>query len=163
MSRIVVLGIGSRVMKDDGIAVKVAEAIKERMVSEGIEIIIGETDFQFCVDAIKEDDFLIVLDAMYSGEKPGSINIFPLDDVLLNRSKLCSQHDMSLLDLITFKLPGIYGYMIGIEAAEVGFGIELSSLLSERFEPICQEVESTIWRIVKEIKDARYPLVRKNI
>lgn len=163
MRRVIVLAIGNLIMKDDGIGIKVAEYIKNRIEKNDIEVIIGETDFQFCVDKVKEGDFLIIIDAMYIGESAGNINVIPLDIALSNHSKLYSQHEMSLFDSIKDRFRDIKGYLIGIEVAEVDFGLDLSSVLSEKFQGICEKVENEILKIVEGLKNARYSFTGKNI
>ena len=61
-SMIKVIAIGNRIMIDDGIAIAVLENVRNKLESMGIEIIIGETDFQFCFHQLKEHDFVIILD-----------------------------------------------------------------------------------------------------
>lgn len=68
-----VLGIGNRLMMDDGIAIAVLENISDSLKAMGMEVIIGETDLQFSFHQIKPEDFVIVVDARYSERKAGSI------------------------------------------------------------------------------------------
>lgn len=154
MRRIVVLAIGSRIMKDDGIAPRVIEHIEENLIQLGVEVVIGETDFEFCINKIKQDDFLIITDAMFSDDIPGSIKVLPINEALVNQRRLYSQHEMNLFDWLASMFINIEGYMIGIEVSEICFGLELSSDLQERFEPICKEVEAIISRIVGGIRYA---------
>jgi hydrogenase maturation protease len=47
-----VIGIGNRLMMDDGITIAILENLKNNLDSMGIEVIIRETDFQFCFYSI---------------------------------------------------------------------------------------------------------------
>lgn len=154
MKRILVIGIGSIIMRDDGIGPKVAEAIEGRLSKHNIITIVGETDFQSCFDEIKPDDYLLIIDAMAQGEIPGSIYMIQLSDALKNKSKLRTQHEFSLLDLIELYYPEIEGHFIGIEVAEIGFGFELSESLQQSFEQICNSVFTMIINIKEKIGDA---------
>lgn len=154
MKRILVIGIGSLVMRDDGIGSKVAEAIEGNLSIHNITTLVGETDFQFCFDEINPDDFLIIIDAMAYGKEPGSISIMILSDALKSRQKLRTQHEFSLLDLIELYYPKIQGYFIGIEVAEIGFGFELSKPLQKSFEQICSFVLTTVLNIKEKIENA---------
>lgn len=144
MKRMLVIGIGSLMMKDDGIGAKVVEAIKDSLREHDIVPLVGETDFQGCFDEINPDDFVIIIDAMAQGKEPGSIDVMPLSDVLKNHGKLRAQHEFTLFDLIRLHYPGIQGYLIGIEVAEIGFGLELTEPLRQGFEQICSTVLSTV-------------------
>ncbi|MGI6728205.1 MAG: hydrogenase maturation protease [Anaerovoracaceae bacterium] len=144
MKRILVIGIGSIIMQDDGIGVKVVEAIEGNLRAYNIACLVGETDFQCCFDEIKPDDFLVIIDAMAQGKEPGSIDVMLLSDALKSRSKLRTQHEFNLFDLVELYYPEIQGCFIGIEVAEIGFGFELSEPLQKCFEQICDVVLTTI-------------------
>lgn len=145
-----VIGIGNRFMKDDGIAVAVLENIRNKLESMEIEVIIGETDFQYCFHLLKKDDFVIVLDASYSGAPVGSIHSYKLQEAVAEYGETDFQHDMNIFDLIRLYSKPLKGYFIGIEIAETGFGCELSEAMKKKFYDICLEVERIICEIAKE-------------
>lgn len=144
------IGIGNRMMMDDGIAIAVLESLKTNLESMGIEVIIGETDFQFCFHQLKEDDFVIILDAAYSGAEAGSVHSCELEEVIAAYGETNSQHEMSVFDLLRLYSKPLKGYFIAIEIAESGFGCELSDALKGIFNDICLKVEKMICEIVKE-------------
>lgn len=154
MKRVLVIGIGSLVMRDDGIGSRVVEAIAGSLWKHDIHSFVGETDFQCCFDEIKLDDFVMIVDAMAQGKEPGSIEVMLLNDALKDRGKLRTQHEFSLFDLIELHAPQTPGYLIGIEAAEIGFGFDLSPQLGERFEQICTNVFNMVLKIKEEAEDA---------
>jgi hydrogenase maturation protease len=154
MKRVLVIGIGSLVMGDDGIGSRVVEAIKSSLQERDIPCFIAETDFQCCFDVIKPDDLVIIIDAMMQGNKPGSIDVIPLNSALKNRGKLRMQHEFSLFDLIELYTPRTRGYFIGIETSEIGFGFDLSAPLKECFKQICAEVVRAVFNIKEEAADA---------
>ena len=155
MKRVLAIGIGSLLMTDDGIGSRVVEDIKSSLAERAISAFIAETDFQCCFDVIKPDNLVIIVDAMVQGNKPGSIDVMPLGDALKNRSRFITQHAFCLFDLIELYSPQTRGYVIGIEASEVGFGFELSHALKECFEQICTDVLSAILNI-KEAEGSKY-------
>lgn len=147
MKRILVIGIGSLVMRDDGIGSRVVEALESSLQENGISSFVGETDSQCCFDEIKPDDFVIIIDAIAQGKDPGNIDVMLLDDALKDRLKLRTPHEFNLLDLIELHAPKTQGYFIGIEAAEIGFGFELSKPLKESFGQICAAVLYTALKL----------------
>jgi len=150
MKRVVVIGIGNRLMKDDGIAIAVTEDLKNRIDKGNMEVIIGETDFCFYMSKIKDQDYVIIIDAFYSGSIPGSITLLPIGEVIGNNNKPYFQHDMGFSELTKY-YPKIEGYLIGIEVAEVGFGLDLSPILKEQLSDICAQVEKQIIDILKDM------------
>lgn len=141
-------------MKDDGIGVRVVKAVENDLQKHDIASFVGETDFQCCFDEIKPDDFVVIIDAMSQGNEPGSIEVMLLSDALKNRSKLRTQHEFSLFDLIALHDSKTSGYFIGIEAAEIGFGFELSKSLKEHFKQICADVLNAVINIKQEAQYA---------
>lgn len=144
MNRMLVIGIGSLIMKDDGIGARVAEAIQSRLQEHGIAVLTGETDVQYCLNEIRVNDFLVIIDAVKQGKGEGSVEIFPLQDAVKSHASLHSQHDFSLMDAVAMQYTDIQGFFIGIEAAEIGVGFELSNTLKERFDQISEKVINAI-------------------
>lgn len=94
MKNITVLGIGNRLMCDDGIGVYITEELNaihrdrtsfETLLSGAVKqdwygnvqvsFISGETDIDFCKDIIKESEFIVIIDAADMGEEPGSVKV----------------------------------------------------------------------------------------
>lgn len=145
-----IIAVGNRFMKDDGIAIAVAEALKKMTADLNMDIILGETDSFECFYLLNKDDFVIVLDAVYMGVEPGSVSVFKLNDVIEQTSAWCFQHDLSILELMKLFHTSFRGIFIGIESADIGYGDELSPVLHEKLPQICSEVEKIISNIVKE-------------
>lgn len=154
MNRMLMIGIGSLIMIDDGIGARVASAIKNKLHEHEIAVLIGETDVQYCLNEIRPDDFVIIVDAVMLGNEPGSIDIIPLRNAVKGHGKLHSQHDFSLIDAVSLNYPDIQGYLIGIEAVEIGFGFDLSTTLEERFDHICDHVFKTVVEMEEAMKHA---------
>ncbi|MEA4933994.1 MAG: hydrogenase maturation protease [Lawsonibacter sp.] len=154
MKRILVIGMGSLVMKDDGIGSRVVDALGPSLREHGIVSLVGETDAQCCFDEIKPGDLVILVDAMVQDKEPGSIDVMLLSNALKNRGKVRTQHELSLFDLIELHAPETEGYFIGIEVAKLEFGFELSQPLNERFEQICSHVLDTVLNRKEEAEHA---------
>src|SRR5690554_2529536 len=136
-----VIGIGNRLMMDEGIAIAVLENLKTKLEAMGIEVIIGETDFQYCFHLLREGDFVIVLDAACSETTVGSVHSYKLQEAAITYGQTHFQHDINIFDLMRLYSKPLKGYLIGIETAEIGFGCELSEALNMR--PIFIQEEST--------------------
>ena len=149
-----VIAIGNRMMQDDGAAVAVAEYLKNRLEAIGLEVIIAETDIQFFFHMLNEDDFIILLDAAFTGASPGSIHRYVLQEAADIYGEAGFPHDMTIFDLIKIYSKELKGYLITIEIAEAGFGCELSETLKGLFSSICCKVEETVCDILKEEQNA---------
>ncbi|HAN20078.1 MAG: hypothetical protein A2Y15_05290 [Clostridiales bacterium GWF2_36_10] len=148
-SKFKLIAIGNRFMKDDGIAIAVAEHLRGHIGAE-LDFIIAETDYQSCFYLINEDDIIIILDALYTDAVPGCVQQFNLCNEITNASSNYTQHDMSVIEYLKIHRMAVKGYLIGIEVAEIGYGDKLSSFISGRFNDICMEVEYIIKNILSE-------------
>lgn len=132
-------------MGDDGIAIIVADRIKGQLKNMDIKVIIGETDFDYCLDLIDKKDYVIILDSTYFNIDSGSITVLPLDSLCQSKSFFFS-HSLSLIDYLL--IYNIKGTFIGIESENIDFTDKLSSNLNKNLDYICNNV----LKIVKNIK-----------
>jgi len=135
--KIKVIGIGNRIMKDDSIGIRIAEALEEALKELGVEVIIGETDIEYTLNSINEGDYIIILDSSILDLNPGEISIFDIEQLKEFSHKGYSMHQMSLVKILScFPFMQIEGILITVEAADIDFGTELSEELTERFNEI---------------------------
>lgn len=127
-------------MGDDGIGIRAAEELFSSMAKEGIILIFGETDADYSLSMIEDGDFLFIIDAAYTGAEPGTVTFNSFNDFTLKKQQFFSQHQPSLIELLKIYGKKADGFVIGIEAEKIEFGLELSSKLKNRFPQICEEV-----------------------
>ena len=146
-----VIGIGNILLCDDGIGVKVVEKIQEQLksINDNIEVIIGETDYQYCIEEISDDDLVIIIDSTYFMKEPGTVTVRTLESCDEFLDKIYTGHDISLLKAIRLEKPNIKGFLIGIEIEVIEFSLELSKKLENKFDYICKEVLDNIYLILK--------------
>jgi hydrogenase maturation protease len=146
-----VIAVGNTLMKDDAVAVRAAEYLKDKLERAGCEVIIGETDYEYSLSRMEDGCFIVIIDALWPDGDPGGIHVFNLDEVLDSREVSMMQHDVSILDrlrLMRYTGKSFKGYFIGIEAAKIDCGCGLSEILSDKFFCICSEVERIINNIL---------------
>lgn len=152
--RVKLIAIGNVLMKDDGIGIEAAGQIEKKLVERGIEVIYGETDFQYCFSKIEEGDLIFILDAGCYGKHPGEITVIGLDDITCKK-KNYSQHSYSLLDLLELYYPNTQGVVIAIEISEVEFDFGLSAVLKNKLKDISKDIlniiDETLYNILKKV------------
>ncbi len=143
-----IIGIGNILLCDDGIGVRVVEAMKKNFlgINEQVAVMAGETDFYYCLDNIYSGDFIILIDSTYLGIEPGTITVLTLNECDKYVDDFTTEHGDNLVDILRREHREINGYLIGIEAERIGFSLELSSVLQDKFQEICL-------RVCGEIKD----------
>lgn len=144
-----VIGIGNILLCDDGIGVRVAEKINDslRNINADIEVIIGETDYQYCLEEINDDDLVIIIDSTYLMKEPGTVTVRTLGSCDEFLGEIYTGHDISLLKAIRLEKPDIKVFFIGIEIEVIEFSLELSQRLEKNFDNICKEVLDNIYLI----------------
>jgi hydrogenase maturation protease len=136
-------------MMDDGIGVRVVEELKKQSIDTSVEYVVGETDIDYCLDQIYADSYMIIVDAAYLGEKPGTISIIPLDQVLESPTKQISVHESHFLNEIRISGKNIKGVFIAIEPCEINYGTDLSSGIQGKFKEIVKHIGEIIQHIVR--------------
>lgn len=144
-SRVVVMGVGNVLLKDEGVGVHVAYALR-KVVGENaasFDIIDGGTSpdaFLLAEGARK----LVLVDAASGGGEPGSVYRFHPGDIVPERGYGVSAHQVDLMgNLSMMKLSGRHAeevVIIGVEPKEIGWGMELSSELRDKLPDIIKVV-----------------------
>jgi len=145
------IAMGNVLMKDDGIGIEVAKQIEEALTQKGIEVIYGETDFQYCIIKVRENDFLLVLDGAFLGENPGTVTVMPLNRFGTNNRNY-TQHSYSFLDLLKIYYPYVDGKIFAIQIKEITYDFGLSDFLKENLKDISKDVLSKIEMVLQERK-----------
>lgn len=144
--------IGNSVMGDDAVAIHIAQKLEDSLKDLGVDIIIGETDFQYCLSKIEESDYIIIVDSTYFEIKPGSVTVNSLKDIgrLNCNNSLFSQHSYSLIGMIQFFYKSIDGIVIGIEGVNFDYSLSISNVIEEQMEYILSEVKETVVSLLRK-------------
>lgn len=141
MSTITVIGIGNRLYGDDGVGCELAQALSERDRDRRIRYLIGETDISWCLAQI-ETPYVVLLDAVQMGQKPGSVRAFR-PEVLLPCQQGISMHNGHLLSLLHADAMK-KGLLIGVEPYELAPFYGLSEAMRQDFERILDAAQKII-------------------
>lgn len=140
-----VIAIGNRIMKDDAIGILIGEELRGNLEKLGFEVILGETDVDYCLSFIQKEDFIFILDCTLYGMQPGKISVLDIKGKNNFFEKGYSQHQLSLIKLLnSYSIQNVTGYIIGIEGVDVNYGTELSIELLNKFNYIKKEVYKII-------------------
>lgn len=128
---ILILGVGNILLSDEGVGVRVIEAMRSMPLPDNVEILDGGTGAFDLFDIMANRDTVIIIDAVKGGGEPGAVYRFGRDDIKAEAKFLTSVHQVSLLD--TLSMARITGcsprdiVIFGIEPREIDWGLELSS------------------------------------
>lgn len=149
LRKILVLGVGNILLRDEGVGVRVVEALEEcYSFSSNVELMDGGTLGMRLVDPICRSDFLIVVDAVQNGREPGALYRISVDEIAKRLTFKSSLHQLDLVEGLAYaELLGNRpeAIIIGVEPADISpWGTELTETVRSRFEEMCQMVLAEI-------------------
>ncbi|PYZ97486.1 hydrogenase maturation protease [Alteribacter lacisalsi] len=154
MKEIVVIGIGSRLMKDDAIGLSTVEALVKRGNLPEVRFVIGETDIDYCLSEVDQARVgtIVIVDAMICGGEPGEVTCRELEEI--NRDKMLpvSPHNLHLFSYLFQDHLAEKTKVIGIEPAEVDVHCGLSIKLEAMQELIADKTEEILKHICRKGK-----------
>ncbi|MEK7314191.1 MAG: HyaD/HybD family hydrogenase maturation endopeptidase [Deltaproteobacteria bacterium] len=145
--KILVLGVGNVLRRDDGFGVRALEYIRTRYdVPEEVLLFDGGTGGIALTSIIGEHKKVIILDAVSAGGVPGAMHRITKKHIAKTRGKTLSPHTFGVEEALT--LTGFEGkspddlILIGVEPLDTTPGLELSPLLKLRL-PMASEMLRT--------------------
>ncbi len=150
MKKLLVLGVGNTLMKDDGIGVHaVYELLKEKDAWAQVDFIDGGTFTQDIFYLFEEYENILVLDIVRAGHPPGTIFHLEEADLRKDEKQMLSLHDIDLLDSLSMaQIRGHRPYLrvIGIQPDTIDWGTTLT-------EPLARALPSFLDTARKHITD----------
>ncbi|WP_207062106.1 HyaD/HybD family hydrogenase maturation endopeptidase [Motiliproteus sp. SC1-56] len=153
---ILVLGVGNILLTDEGIGVRVVEALEQRYrIPAGVEVMDGGTAGMELLASMADRDHVILVDAVNTGAAPGTLVRLVDDEVpALFKSKI-SPHQLGISDLlgvltVTGEMPKRMT-LFGV----VPFSLETSTELSEAMQP---KLDELVDLTVAELEALGHPL-----
>ena len=141
--RIVVVGVGNLLLKDEGVGIHVVQHLQEMDLPPDIELIDGGTAPDL-IAYIKAGDKLIIVDAAKAGGEPGTVYRFLPEELATETSTLASAHELGVES--NLRLMSLMGnepreiVIIGVEPKEIDWGTELTAELQQRIPKILDTV-----------------------
>jgi len=145
--KILILCVGSRLMKDDALGLVVGEILLKRDLPAEVKIFETGLDVFTLLDEITGFDGLIIVDVVKSGLSPGEVVVVDLGGLSQEHvGEIQSLHDIDVVSAIRLgyklfrdKMPRRI-LLVGVGAKEISPGIGLS-----------EEVEKAIPKILENI------------
>ncbi|MBN2119792.1 MAG: HyaD/HybD family hydrogenase maturation endopeptidase [Candidatus Omnitrophica bacterium] len=143
--KVVILGLGNILLKDEGIGVHISEELTKLRLGDNIEIIDGGTASLDALIQTANFDKLVIVDALRAGKKPGTIYRFNSHQLHAHLdSRKLSLHQFSLLEALsitekTGNLPKEVIF-IGVEPEKIDWGLEVSKSVKEKIPEIIKLV-----------------------
>ena len=147
--KILVLGVGNILLRDEAIGVRVVERLQETYsFSPNVDLMDGGTLGLSLLDPIYRSDYVIVVDAVQNGEPPGTLYRLPAEELNKRLKFKNSLHQLDLVETLVYtemmgKRPD--AVIIGVEPADISpWGTEMTETVQSRLHEMCSRVLSEI-------------------
>lgn len=138
-----IVGIGNLLLKDEGVGIHVVNALQKMALPHNIKLIDGGTSPEL-MPYITDASRLIVIDAMETGDEPGSVYRLHLDELNIETARMTSTHEINLI--AELKLMRLIGQalpetiIIGVQPGDMSLSTELSPQLEAKIPDIVRLV-----------------------
>jgi len=144
--------MGNILLEDEGLGIRALEALqRDYALPEGVETLDGGTTGMGLLDDIAGRDCLLVLDAVQTGEPPGTLVEMRGDRVPVYFGIRVTPHQLGLADVLaTLELSGERPRevtVLGLVPASLEMSLELSPLIGERLNLLVQAAVSELARL----------------
>jgi hydrogenase maturation protease len=153
-SPVLVLGMGNILLEDEGLGIRALEVLQQRyQIPDGVELLDGGTTGMGLLDEISRREHLLVLDAVQTGDPPGTLVEMRNDEVPVYFGMRVTPHQLGLSDVLaTLELTGEQPSGVTVLGL-VPESLEMSLELSERIEA---ELEALVDAAVAELTALGY-------
>ncbi|RCK77626.1 MAG: Hydrogenase maturation protease [Ignavibacteriae bacterium] len=146
-----IVSAGNTLMRDDGLGFAALQRLQQVIVNENIQFFDSGTDIFKLMTIQEEYEKIIILDAIQSGNEPGTIYRFHLDQIdSINKNNSLHQikltEALKLLKVIQNNFAKSEIILYGIEPFDISFGEEISPVIQNSIkymvDLICAELEN---------------------
>lgn len=161
---VLVLGMGNILLEDEGLGVRALEALRERYdLPAAVETLDGGTTGMGLLDDIGRCEHLLVLDAVQTGDPPGTLVTLRNEEVPVYFGVRVTPHQLGLADVLaTLELSGNRPpsvTVLGLVPDSLELTLELSPLIAARLDGLVEAAVSELGalghdpqpRVVEEI------------
>ncbi|WP_027365810.1 hydrogenase maturation protease [Desulfotruncus alcoholivorax] len=146
MLKVLILGLGNPLLKDDGIGPRVIRAIKSGELPPDVcAVEAGGSCFAYW-DLLLQCRHVIVIDSLLGGGPPGSVYILKPENLqIIKHSQML--HELHFLDVL--KMAYFYGAkpevtIIGVEPEDITFSLHLSRVVESKVSYILSVIKEKI-------------------
>jgi hydrogenase maturation protease len=147
-----ILGIGNILLGDEGIGVRAVEAFADRYrIPDGVEVIDGGTTGMGLLDLIAGRERVIIVDAVKMDAAPGTIVRLNGEEIPPGLRQRLSPHHLGIGDVLAVltvidEAPDELT-VIGIEPADLDFGVGLSPVIEAKLDAVVTAIAAELTRL----------------
>ena len=149
---VLVLGMGNILLEDEGLGIRALELLEQRYeIPPEVELMDGGTTGMGLLDDISGRQHLLVLDAVQTGEPPGTLVKLAGDEVPVYFGMRISPHQLGLSDVLaTLELSGEQPAgvtVLGLVPLSLEMCLRLSDLVNGRLDSLVEAAVNELGRL----------------
>jgi hydrogenase maturation protease len=149
---VLVLGMGNVLLEDEGLGVRALETLNARYrLPDEVELLDGGTSGMSLLDQISGREHLIVLDAVQTGDPPGTLVRLADSDVPVYFSMRISPHQLGLSDVLaSLEFSGekpANVIVLGLVPQSLEMSLDLSGLIQQRLDVLVTAAADELQRL----------------
>jgi hydrogenase maturation protease len=160
---VLILGLGNELLTDDGVGVHAIRLLGQEPPMEGVVAAEAGTAILHTQDLLEQASFVIAIDAVKAGDKPGSVYRFDVEEARINRPS--SLHDLGIVGLLRLipqqDRPAVT--ILGVEPESLDYGMELSPVVEAAVPGVVQIVRDMVTDILSRKAGCNAGLVNNEI
>lgn len=152
MSKILVLGLGNLVLKDEGVGIHAVQRMQRDTLPEGIDILDGGTGGIFMIGTLQQYDHVIMIDATLDTNPPGTVRRLK-PKYSTDYPRLMSAHEIGLKDMIDAMIVQDHIPDIDLVIVSARDVQEIGMELSPPVEKALPKIMDTVNEIIQELQN----------
>jgi hydrogenase maturation protease len=130
LARVLIVGFGNLLLRDEGLGIHAVQALEKRDLPEGVEVMDGGTSAIDILPYLEAVDLLIVVDCVDGNQPPGTLYRMGLTDIKYEQEAHMSLHDINVPAVLQLmkamgKRPP-QTLIIGLQPAAIEEGLDLT-------------------------------------
>lgn len=152
MNKILVLGLGNLVLKDEGVGIHAVQRMQRDTLPEGIDILDGGTGGIFMIGTLQQYDHVIMIDATLDTNPPGTVRRLK-PKYSTDYPRLMSAHEIGLKDMIDAMIVQDHIPDIDLVIVSARDVQEIGMELSPPVEKALPKIMDTVNEIIQELQN----------
>lgn len=156
--KIVVIGVGNLLLKDEGAGIHVLQALEKKNLPPGVQLFDGGVSGIGLLDFFQGASKALLIDAADMNRKPGTVLRFTPEDLRAQAQEIkFSVHDIGVAEVL--ELAKALGQspeevvIIGIQPKEIDWGTDLTPEVQASIPEVLQIIQEEITRGQDTIKN----------
>ncbi len=145
---LLVMGIGNILLRDEGVGVRVIEAMQRLDLPDNVELVDAGTAGADLVDIIAHRRKVIVIDALDAQAAPGTVYRLRSDELMPEPGAAVSLHQLGLVESLTMAeqlgCAPAEVIVFGVQPEQIRAGLELSPRVADAVSKVVDAVQVEI-------------------